>query len=76
METKPGYKTTEFWVGLVLPQVLSLAVLFGVFTPEQSSTLTHAISQIVAGVVSGASAFGYNIARGQAKKGIKPDETS
>lgn len=73
METKPGIKTTEFWMGLVLPQVLAMLALFGVFTPDQAEALQASATQIVGGIVSGASALGYNLARGQAKKGIKPE---
>lgn len=68
MSKKPGYKTTEFWVGLVLPQILSLLVLFGVFTPDQSNALSSSIGQIAAGIISGASAFGYSHSRGKAKQ--------
>ena len=71
METKPGIKTTEFYV-TIAAQILSILALLGVFTPEQADAIGKAIPQLVgiAGVV--ASAFGYSIARGQAKIGVKP----
>ena len=75
METKPGYRTTEFWLALVLPQLVALLALFGVFTPEQSDAVVGSVSQIVGAVISGASAFGYSVARGKAKEGIKPGDT-
>lgn len=68
MEIKPGYKTTEFWVTVTAKAIALLAAL-GVFTPEQASAVTQAITQLagVVGVV--AAAFGYSLARGSAKKG-------
>jgi len=81
LETKPGIKTTEFWVGLVLPQLLALAVAFGVFTPEQSDVVSNTLldivassKEIIAAVISGASALGYNIGRGIAKSNVNPNE--
>ena len=64
----PGYKTTEFWVTVVC-QIIGMLALAGVFTHEQSTALTAAITQIVAAVVMGASAFGYSLSRGNAKTG-------
>jgi hypothetical protein len=70
---KPGYKTTEFWVALVA-QAVSMLMLFGVITPEQSNVLNEAAGQSagianqiigIVGVV-GAS-FGYAVSRGLAK---------
>ncbi len=73
METKPGYKTTEFWL-TVIAKVIALLAALGVFTPEQASAVTKASVQLagVAGMV--AAAFGYSLSRGTAKKGIKPTE--
>lgn len=51
METKPGYKTTEFWLTLVTT-VASLAVALGYVTPDQSAQAQTAIGQIVGGVVA------------------------
>jgi len=66
-EAKPGYKTTEFWVTVVC-QLIGILALAGVFTAEQSAALTESITQIVGAVVMGASAFGYSLSRGNAKK--------
>jgi hypothetical protein len=71
---KPGYKTTEFWVALAA-QVVSMLMLLGVITPEQSSVLNETAGQSavivnqVIGIVGvvGAS-FGYAVSRGLAKK--------
>ena len=65
---KPGYKTTEFWVTLIV-QLLGILVLFGVITPEQQSTLAEAAQQGAAAIAMALSAFGYSVSRGQAKKG-------
>lgn len=66
--TKPGYKTTEFWVTLVI-QVIGIAVLFGWITPEQRDTLVQAVQQGAAAIAMALSAFGYAVARGKAKAG-------
>ena len=65
---KPGYKTTEFWVTLIA-KVVSLLVILGVFTPEQASVTMKVV--ILLGGITGmvASAFGYSLSRGAAKKG-------
>ena len=65
---KTGYKTTEFWV-TVLIQIIGLIAALGYLTPEQSSTLVQAVTQIggVAAMVLGQ--FGYSLSRGSAKKG-------
>jgi hypothetical protein len=62
METKPGTKTTEFWV-MVYVQVMSLLNLVGIwdYVPNKYS----------AGLM-GAVTFGYAVARGIAKTGVKP----
>ena len=64
---KTGYKTTEFWV-TVLIQIVGLIAALGYLTPEQSSALVQAVAQIggVAAMVVGQ--FGYSISRGTAKK--------
>ena len=72
MESKPGYLTTEFWV-TILAQLVGISATAGVFTPEQASALNQAIPQLGGLVVMVGSAFGYAIARGRAKTGIKPD---
>ena len=77
---KPGIKSTEFWVGLVIPQVLALLITFGVIDPGQSEALQESTTQIATSgnamwgaITSGASALGYNIARGLAK-GKEPNK--
>jgi len=79
-ETKPGVKTTEFWVGLVLPQLLALLVAFGVLTPDASDAVTGSVGEavaaskeLIAAVISGVSALGYNIGRGIAKGSVDPN---
>jgi len=72
METKPGYKTTEFWV-TVIAKIIALIAALGYLTPEQSSTLTQAVVQLSGVVGMVAAAFGYSIARGKAKAGVKPE---
>jgi len=64
---KPGYKTTEFWLAL-FAQLLGLLVLIGKLTPEQQSALMAAAEKLAAAIVMGASAFGYTLSRGIAKK--------
>ena len=64
---KPGYRTTEFWVAIVV-QLIGMGALMGWFTPEQSTALTEASTQIGGIVAMVASAFGYSISRGMAKK--------
>lgn len=66
--TKPGYKTTEFWVTLVI-QFIGIAVLFGWITPEQRDTLVQAVQQGAAAIAMALSAFGYAVSRGKAKAG-------
>lgn len=80
METKPGIKTTEFWLGLVLPQIIALMMAFGVFTPEQGDAVSQSADQVAthgsalyAAIISGLSSLGYNLGRGKAKQGIAPE---
>lgn len=60
-ESKAGYKTTEFWVGIVLSL---LTVLDTVPLPEKFE-----------GLVVGAIGLAYILSRGIAKKGIPVVET-
>ena len=46
MESKPGYKTTEFWVTIIV-QILGIATLMGYVTPEQQSALDGFRQQLV-----------------------------
>jgi len=66
-ETKPGWKTTEFWTSLGASGVGILTTL-GVLTPEQANTVVQAIGQIVGGILAVAPIVGYAISRGLAKK--------
>jgi hypothetical protein len=73
---KPGLKTTEFWIGLVMPHILALLIAFGVIDAGQSEALQGAAeaagasgNALVAAIISGLSALGYNIGRGNAKGG-------
>ena len=45
--TKPGYKTTEFWLTMVVNAV-SAAAIFGIVTPEESEATKGNIQEIVA----------------------------
>ncbi len=68
MENKSTFKSTEFWLAGVLPQVFALISLFGFITPDQASEMQVAITQIVGGVVSFGGSLGYGVSRGLAKK--------
>lgn len=63
METKPGPRTTEFWVALyvMFMQMLNLVGVWD-YVPNNISTW-----------VLGGTAFAYAVARGIAKSGVKPD---
>jgi len=72
---KSGWKTSEFWVSLVV-KILGILVLTGVISPEQSEVLAEqtdvlagAIDQIIGGVMLSASTLGYSLSRGNAKRG-------
>lgn len=73
METKPGLKTTEFWITIVA-KLAGLLAAFGFFTPEQVDAITQASVQLGGVIVMMLAAFGYSVSRGQAKKGMKPDD--
>jgi hypothetical protein len=71
---KPGWKTTEFWLGAVIPQLLGLAVMTGVISSEQqkvvqdgAEVLAESGTQVYGVYLSMASAFGYAVSRGIAK---------
>jgi hypothetical protein len=77
MEVKSGQKTTEFWVTLAI-QVVGILFLIGVFTPEQKEAMEIAVPQAAELYTQGAalvamvaSAFGYALSRGMAKKNGK-----
>ena len=60
---KPGWKTTEFWITVVVA-LGSLLWGAGVLDPEGSGTA----NKVFGLVVSGLSAVGYTISRGLVKK--------
>ena len=62
-ETKPGYKSTEFWI-TVCVTLASLAWGAGVVDPEGMS----GADKVFGFVCSAAAALGYTISRGIAKK--------
>lgn len=64
---KEGKKTTEFYLTIAV-SALGILTATGLITPEQSSTLTTSLTQIVGAVVAGFASFGYSISRGMAKK--------
>lgn len=66
---KPGYKTTEFWVTIAV-QIVGILTTTGMFTPEQAGAITDAVIQIGGLVAMIASAFGYSLSRGSAKRHI------
>ncbi len=63
-EVKPGWKTTEFWITVVVA-LGSLLWGAGLLDPAGSGTANSVFGL----VVSGLSAVGYTISRGLAKKG-------
>jgi hypothetical protein len=60
--TKPGYKTTEFWLALA-SQVVSILLASGLIETGSSW------DQIIGIVASVLTALGYGVARGIAKRG-------
>ncbi len=62
MESKPGWKTTEFWIGAVAPVLVTvLNKIFGwTIDPDQLMAMFGA---------GGA----YAVSRGIAKNGVKPE---
>ena len=63
-EVKPGWKTTEFWITVIVA-VGSLLWGAGILDPEGIGTANKVFGLIV----SGLSAGGYTISRGLVKKG-------
>jgi len=72
LETKPGYKTTEFWIA-ILSQVIGILSLVGIFTPEQSEAVQKALIELGGLIVMAAGSFGYAIGRGIAKSNVDPN---
>lgn len=73
LETKPGWQTTEFWVALII-QLLGVLVALGIIDPEQQTAVADAVTKIGGAVMAGAASFGYSLGRGNAKRGIDPNE--
>lgn len=63
METKPGYKTTEFWASILTGLYLVLN------TTGAIDQIPKSWGAIALAIVSAA----YSVSRGQAKQGVKPD---
>ena len=61
---KPGWKTTEFWIAVV---VSACSLLWGadILDPEASGTANKVFGFVVAAL----SSLGYSVSRGMAKKG-------
>jgi len=67
---KPGIKTSEFWVTVII-SILGVLVALGVITPEQKDTLAQSIQQIAGAVMAAAPVIGYALSRGRAKQSDK-----
>jgi len=59
---RPGIKTTEFWISLVLT-FLGALLAFGVIEPDSAP------AKWVGAILATGSAMGYAVSRGLAKKG-------
>jgi hypothetical protein len=66
METKPGYKTSEFWFNLI-------AVLVGALMASGAVGEGNVWVQVAGMIGAGLSQAGYSFGRGLAKQGIKPE---
>ena len=71
---KPGWKTTEFWIAGLAPQLLGILVLTGVIGPEQQVLVQDGIEvaanagvELWGALINIAGAFGYAVSRGLAK---------
>lgn len=67
-QVKPGWKTTEFWVSITA--AAGILVLLGYITPEKSSALTEASSQIIGSIMTAVPVTGYALSRGRVKQGV------
>ena len=65
---KPGYKTTEFYLTVIM-QVITLLVLTGVILPDEQTTVETAASQAIALVGSLVTIAGYIKSRSTVKVG-------
>lgn len=66
-EKKPTWKSTEFWFNMA-GNVLGILVLLGIFSPEQASDMSLAISEIAGGIIVAVTNGTYAVSRGLAKK--------
>lgn len=62
--TKPGYKTTEFWLSLVAT-LIGFLMASGVMDQVPEDSLW---SKIVGGIVAALAALGYNASRSKVKQ--------
>jgi len=72
MDTKPGYKTTEFWLSL-LATLLGFLLASGVMdtVPEESW-----IARLIGGLVAVLATLGYSASRAKVKSGASGDGTA
>ena len=63
METKPGYKTTEFWLSTIA-MVIGALMASGVMA---SLATDHWATRLVGGAVAVLAALGYNASRSKVK---------
>ena len=66
--TKPGYKTTEFWLTF-LADALGLVMMSGALDSVPGDSL---VMKIIGGAIFGLSTLGYTAARGKAKAALPP----
>lgn len=65
--TKPGFKTTEFWISIVTIIIGALAA-GGYITSSEASELSDALAPLAGAIVTGLAACGYAVSRGLSKK--------
>ena len=66
METKSGYRTTEFWAMLGV-NLLGLLVLFGVFTGSEAESYMKILERLTGLVTMAVNSGMYSLSRGAAK---------
>ena len=64
---KEGQTTTEFQISLGTA-IFGVLVALGVITPEEASAYNGIVGQVAGAVITAASALGYSVSRGMAKK--------
>ena len=69
METKPSWKSSEFYITIVAT-VVGLLMSSGLLS-DPNNIWTKAVGMISTALA----AMGYSIARGLAKSGVKPDNS-